>query len=162
LDVAEKALKACRAAISAAAAARTAARQPPVQTLLLSPWPMDIPRKILAVDNEPSVTLSLQFVFTKPRYDLTCVNDGHAALAKLDSDTGPYDVIIVDQKMPKLTGVELVEAIRQRRITSRVIVVSAHLSTEVRQAYEEMGVKVMFGKPFDVQEIRAAIDSPVD
>ena len=119
---------------------------------------MDAPLRILAVDNEPSVTLSLKFVFTAPRYELTCVDSGQAALARLDANADPFDVIIVDQKMPNLSGAELVGAIRQRGITSKIIAVSAHLSSEVREAYARMDVHEMFSKPFDVAELRSAVD----
>jgi DNA-binding response OmpR family regulator len=119
---------------------------------------MDAPMRILAVDNEPSVTFSLKFVFTAPRYELTCVDSGQAALTKLDGNSDPYDVIIVDQKMPNLSGAELVGAIRQRGITSKIIAVSAHLSSEVREAYARMDVHEMFSKPFNVAELRSAVD----
>jgi two-component system response regulator (stage 0 sporulation protein F) len=119
---------------------------------------MDAPHRILAVDNEPSVTISLRFVFAGPRYEVTCVHSGHAALAKLDVSSDFYDVIIVDQKMPNLTGVELVKEIRKRGITSDIIVVAANLSPEVREAYEQMDVHVMFLKPFNVDELRSAVD----
>jgi CheY-like chemotaxis protein len=119
---------------------------------------MDVPLKILAVDNEPSVTLSLMYVFAGPRYEVTCVENGDAALARLDANSGQYHVIIVDQKMPNLTGVELVDAIRKRRILSKIIVLSAHLSPEVREAYERMDVHVMFRKPFNVHQLRTAVD----
>lgn len=119
---------------------------------------MDAPLRILAVDNEPSVTLSLRFVFAGPRYEVTCVDSGAAALAKLDANWDLYDVIIVDEKMPHLTGAELVSAIRKRGITGKIIVVSAHLSSEIREAYERMDVHVMFSKPFNVEELRSAVD----
>jgi two-component system capsular synthesis sensor histidine kinase RcsC len=130
---------------------------PPVRTLLLL-MAMEAPLRILAVDNEPSVTLSFRYVFTGPRYELTCVDSGHAALAKLDANWDLYDIIIVDEKMPKLTGLELVSAIRQRGINGRIIVVSAHLSPDIREAYERLSVQFMFGKPFNVEELRSAID----
>jgi DNA-binding response OmpR family regulator len=85
------------------------------------------------------------------------VDSGHAALARLDANFDLYDVIIVDEKMPKLTGVELVTAIRQRGINGKIIVVSAHLSQEVREAYAQMGVQAMFAKPFNVEELRATV-----
>ena len=119
---------------------------------------MDAALKILAVDNEPSVTLSLRYIFPGPRYELTGVEDGLDALARLNADSDRYDVIIVDQKMPHLTGVELVSAIRERGIPGKIIVVSAHISSEIREAYEQMDVHVMFGKPFDVRELRSAVD----
>ena len=119
---------------------------------------MGSPVKILAVDNEPSVTLSLRYVFAGPRYDVTCVQSGNAALARLDVSSDVYDVIIVDQKMPNLTGLELVGAIRKRGATGKIIVVSAHLTSEVREAYARMDVNVMFSKPFNVDELRLAVD----
>jgi CheY-like chemotaxis protein len=119
---------------------------------------MEAPLRILAVDNEPSVILSLRFVFSEARYELTCVGDGNAALARLDANSDLYDVIIVDEKMPHLTGVELVSAIRQRGINGKIIVVSANLSPEIREAYERMDVHVMFSKPFNVDELRSAVE----
>src|SRR5476651_651624 len=74
----------------------------PVRRLLIALWAMDAPFRILTVDNEPSVTLSLKFLFAGPRYEVLCVADGHAALAKLEATPDPYDLIIVDQKMPSL------------------------------------------------------------
>jgi CheY-like chemotaxis protein len=130
---------------------------PPVQTLLLFGRTMEAPLRILAVDNEPSVTLSMRLVFSDPRYELTCADSGNAALARLDANSDLYDVIIVDQKMPNLTGLELVGAIRKRGINGKIIVVSAHLTSEIREAYEQMDVHVMFSKPFNVDELRSAV-----
>jgi len=114
--------------------------------------------RILAVDNEPSVTFSLRYIFTGSRYQFSAVENGDAALARLDAGSERYDIIIVDQKMPHMTGVELVEQMRKRGINSKIMVVSAHLSSEVRAAYERMDVHVMFPKPFDVGELRSAVD----
>ncbi len=114
--------------------------------------------RILAVDNEPSVAFSLRYIFTGPRYEISAVENGDAALARLDSGSEQYDIIIVDQKMPHMTGVELVEEMRKRGITSKIMVVSAHLSSEVRAAYERMDVHVMFPKPFDVSQLRSAVE----
>jgi DNA-binding response OmpR family regulator len=119
---------------------------------------MDAPLRILAVDNEPMVGLSLRYVFGDPRYELTCAESGAAALANLDANPEPYDVIIVDQKMPNLSGVELVGAIRKRGLNGKIMVLSAHLSSEVRADYARMDVHETFDKPFDVGELRSAVD----
>ena len=114
--------------------------------------------RILAVDNEPSVTFSLRHIFNAPRYDLSAVENGDAALARLDSGSECYDIIIVDQKMPHMTGDELVSEMRKRGVTSKIMVLSAHISSEVRATYERMDVHVMFPKPFDVGQLRSAVD----
>jgi len=113
--------------------------------------------RILTVDDEASVTLSLKFVFPGPRYEVRCVASGDAALASLEANENPYDVIIVDQKMPNLSGVELVEAIRQRGIPGEVIVLSAHLTSEMRAEYERLNVHKIFPKPFDLNELREVV-----
>lgn len=118
---------------------------------------MEAALRILAVDNEPSVTLSMRYLFDGPRYAIATVSDGDAALALLGASPDPFDVIIVDQKMPHLSGLELVTEIRRRGIGAKIIVVSAHLSPEIREAYEGLDVHVMFTKPFDIQMLRAAV-----
>ena len=114
--------------------------------------------RILAVDNEPAVTFSLRYIFTGPRYEVIAVENGDAALARFDSCSEHYDIIIVDQKMPHMSGVELVEQLRRRGVDSKIMVLSAHISSEVRAAYERMDVHVMFPKPFDVGALKSAVD----
>jgi CheY-like chemotaxis protein len=119
---------------------------------------VDAALNILAVDNEASVTVSLRYIFAGPRYELTGVESGVEALARLDANPDRYNVIIVDQKMPHLTGIELVSAIKQRGFPGTIMVLSVQLSPEIREAYERMDVHVMFGKPFDVPALRSAVD----
>ena len=126
---------------------------------MLSPAGISNGLHILAIDNEPSVTTSLGFVFGPPRYRLNTVASGEAALAALASAAEPFDVIIVDQKMPNLTGAELVAALRERGVKSRIIVLSAHVTNEVRKTYKDLGVQAIFEKPFDVAHLRAAVDT---
>ncbi len=121
---------------------------------------MAVPFRILAVDDEPAVAFSLRHVFAGPRYEVLSVEDGSAALAKLDDRSEHYDAIIVDQKMPNLTGLELVSAIRERGIPGKIIVLSAQLTTELREAFLRMDVDAIFLKPFDIEELRSAVITP--
>jgi DNA-binding response OmpR family regulator len=118
--------------------------------------------RILAIDNEPSVTTSLGFVFGPPGYRLVTVASGEAALAALEAAAEPFDVLIVDQKLPNLTGAQLVAALRERGVKSRIIVLSARVNDEVRQTYEDLGVQTFFEKPFDIAQLRAAVDGHPD
>jgi DNA-binding response OmpR family regulator len=114
--------------------------------------------KILAVDDNPSITGCMPFIFAAPLYEVTSATDGDDALAKLKAEPNSYDVIIVDQKMPRLNGVELVQGIREQGITGKIVVLSSHLSPEIRDAYERAGVQVIIDKPFDVGKLRSAVD----
>lgn len=119
------------------------------------------PFRILTVDNEPSVLCSLKFVFSAPRFEVTSAESGAAALACLAPGTAPYDVIIVDQKMPSLTGAELVAEMRKRGVAGKVIVLSAHVSPAVRETYDELQVHAILTKPFDLTELRSAVEAVV-
>lgn len=116
--------------------------------------------RILTVDDEPAVAFSLRQVFSGPRYEVLSVSDGYAALAKLDDKSQHYDAIIVDQKMPRLTGLQLVDAIRQRSVPGKIIVLSAQLTSEIRSAYERLEVDAILMKPFDIEELRSAVIDP--
>ena len=123
---------------------------------------MGVPYRILTVDNEPSVAVSLKYVFAGPRFEVSGAESGPAALAMLAAHSDPYDLIIVDQKMPNLTGVELVDAIRKRGIPGDIIVLSAHILPEIREAYERLNVLAIFPKPFDLEELRSAVNHLAD
>ncbi len=119
---------------------------------------MNAPFRILAVDNEYSVTTSLKYVFTGSRFEVLSVESGAAALDRLKNLGDRYDLIIVDQKMPNLSGVELVDEIRKRGIPGEIIVLSAHVSSELREAYERMKVHAILPKPFDLDVLRSTVD----
>ncbi len=118
--------------------------------------------KILTVDDNPSITGSMPFIFAGPLYQVTSATDGDDALAKLKTNPNGYDVIIVDQKMPHVSGIELVQEMKERGIAGRILVLSAHLSPEIRDAYDRMGVQVLMDKPFDVEELRSAVSGSAD
>ncbi len=119
---------------------------------------MDEARKILAIDDNPSIRSSMQFIFPSPRYEVTAAEDVDEALVRLRTSPDQYDVIIVDQKMPRLTGLDLVQEIRQRGITGKIMVLSAHLTPEIREAYEQMEVELLLDKPFDIHKLRSELD----
>jgi DNA-binding response OmpR family regulator len=114
--------------------------------------------KILAVDDEPSLTASLHDIFESPHYELTSARDGNDALILLSADPAPYDVIITDNNMPHISGVELVRELRERSFSGKIIVLSGHLSSEVRETYVRMNVDAILDKPVDIHELRETLN----
>jgi CheY-like chemotaxis protein len=100
----------------------------------------------------------MRFIFGGSGYEVTEAETGVEALAKIDADPERFDVIIIDQKMPRLTGVELVHEIRKRPYAGKIMVLSAHLSPDIRNAYEALDVDVMMDKPFDINDLRQLLD----
>ena len=101
------------------------------------------------------------FVFAKPRYQFNYIENPVDALKIVEGQSHPYDVIIVDQQMPELSGLEFVRELRKRGISAKIVIVAAVLPADARMAYEQMGVKSIFSKPFDVIQLRSAVDSLV-
>jgi DNA-binding response OmpR family regulator len=100
----------------------------------------------------------MRFIFESPRYQVTSAQDGNDALSQLAADPNTYDVVITDNNMPNVSGVELVQKLRERSFAGKIMVLSAHLSSDLRKAYKEMAVDAMIDKPFDVQELRKTLD----
>src|SRR5437763_16376443 len=89
---------------------------------------------------------------------ITDACDGWMALMKIGAAAKPFDVIITDHRMPRMNGLELVRRLRVRQFTGKIIVLSAYLTKENIQAYEELEVDMMLAKPFDVVELQLAMD----
>jgi len=117
------------------------------------------PLNILSVDDEFRVAHALAFTLSNPDRKLTLAFSADEALAKLNEHSESFDVVIVDHKMPKMSGIELVRRLRGENFGGRIIVLSAHLTDENRGAYAELNVDTMLSKPFDVYELREVVDN---
>ena len=112
---------------------------------------------ILTVDDELPVALSMRFALGGPARTLASAGDGAEALAQIEAQKPPFDLVITDNNMPRVNGLELVRQLREQEFGGKIIVVSAHLSDEVTRAYEEMKVDRLLPKPFDLSELRNAV-----
>jgi CheY-like chemotaxis protein len=114
--------------------------------------------KILTVDDDPAIAACLSFVLKSPRYQLTSARNGREALARLSAAEEPYDIIITDNQMPQLSGVELVQALREQNFAGKIMVLSGQLTPESRDAFTRMKVDAILDKPFDNYELRNRLD----
>ncbi len=83
--------------------------------------------------------------------------NGWEALIKVGATARPFDVVITDHRMPRMTGLELVRQLRAQNFGGKILVVSGHLSDEDIRAYEELSVDMMMSKPFDFDELQQAM-----
>ena len=114
---------------------------------------------ILAVDDEFGVGHALAFALSNPARQLTLAVSADEALARVTDHSQPFDVVIIDHKMPKVSGIELIRRLHGVNFGGKILVLSAHLTDENRRAYTELKVDTMLTKPFDVQELRDVIDT---
>jgi len=114
--------------------------------------------RILTVEDEPAVTHMLALLLGGPSAKITKACDGWIALMKIAAAAQPFDVIITDHRMPRMNGLDLVRRLRVRKFAGKIIVLSAYLTKENIQAYEELQVDMMLAKPFDIGELQLAMD----
>lgn len=115
------------------------------------------PLDILLAEDERSVAFSIVFVLKTDGHNVQVVADGWQALASVNVEPDRFGLLITDHSMPGMTGVELIQRLREESFHGKVMVLSAHLSPENRAAYEALAVDAMVSKPFDVHELRATI-----
>ena len=118
---------------------------------------MSDPLRILVVEDEKAVAHMIALVLGGPTSQISKARNGWEALIKIGATAQPFDVIITDHRMPRMTGLQLVHRLRGQNFGGKILVLSAHLSDEVIDAYRNLGVDMMMTKPFDFDELQDAM-----
>jgi DNA-binding response OmpR family regulator len=84
--------------------------------------------RILIVDDEANIRLTLSALLQRAGYDITPAENGREAVALLERQN--FDLMLVDLKMPEMDGMRVVAAARQRQPDLAIIVLTGHGSLE--------------------------------
>jgi DNA-binding NtrC family response regulator len=106
--------------------------------------------KTLVVDDEELIRWSLQNALKNEGFSVELASSVDDALELLEKSE--YDIVITDYKMPGLSGLELLDKIREKGISPIVIVISAYLSHSTVKEANEKGVFRCVGKPFGIED----------
>ena len=118
-----------------------------------------VPR-ILVVDDEPSMQDFLEILLQRDGYDVVTCASAESALVALESDD--FDLVISDIRMPGISGVELLERIRQLDSEALVVLITAHDSTESAVEAMKRGAYDYLTKPFSVDEISLIVEKALE
>jgi DNA-binding response OmpR family regulator len=120
---------------------------------------MDVPRKVLIVDDEPNILTALEFLFRRSGYDVRLAADGAEALQQVDA--WRPDVMLLDIMMPVKNGYEVCQAVRERPDLAglKIVMLSAKGSEAEINKGLSLGADRYVTKPFSTQELLAAIDT---
>ena len=113
--------------------------------------------KILIVDDEPNIVISLEFLMKKEGFEVAVANDGEEALAKVASFNP--DLMLLDVMMPKKSGFEVCEALRadpQRTGLQIVMLTAKGRDTEVAKGLA-LGADAYVTKPFSTKDLVAKV-----
>jgi DNA-binding response OmpR family regulator len=118
---------------------------------------MSDPLKILVVEDEKALAHMIAMVLGGPAAKVARAANGWEALIRIGATDRPFDVVVTDHRMPRMTGLELVRRLKKKSFGGKILVLSAHLSEEDIRAYEELNVDMMMTKPFDFDELQQAM-----
>lgn len=98
-------------------------------------------RPLLVADDEPDIRLMLRTVLRAQGWKVQEASSGLEALELCRN--GTFDAVILDQKMPGLTGAETAQQLRSEGYVLPIILYSAYLTQEVERLAAEVGIEAV-------------------
>lgn len=114
-------------------------------------------RRILLVDDDPSILKITKLYLTKNGYVVEEASDGIAALNRITSES--YDMVVLDLMLPKMDGWEVCRQLRSSNNNTPIIMLTARSEVHERIEGLRMGADDYLIKPFDPNELLARMDS---
>lgn len=103
---------------------------------------------ILYTEDDPDSRDLMQFLFTQSGYEIMCADNGPEALQLAKHEQ--FDIFLIDNWMPDLTGVELTRCIREFNQTTPILFFSGAAHEAARQAALDAGAQGYVTKPPDI------------
>lgn len=112
---------------------------------------------ILVADDEKATLISVAFVLRHCGYHVETVTNGGEALHRLKTDGTKYRILITDHSMRPISGLELVAELKALDYRGKIVVLSSHLTGDLRESYQSLGAHCFINKPFDLADLRKAV-----
>ena len=117
---------------------------------------MTTPKRILAVDDEPSMRRLLEISLRQAGYQPLQAANGREALEILRKET--VDMVVSDLHMPSMDGLKLLETMRKEGLETPFIMVTAQGEVSTAVAAMKLGASDYILRPFDLETLELAID----
>jgi two-component system, response regulator, stage 0 sporulation protein F len=114
-----------------------------------------VKEKILIVDDQFGIRILLNEVFQKEGYQTFQAANGVQALDIVKQHSP--DLVLLDMKIPGMDGIEILKRMKQIDADIRVIIMTAYGELDMIQEAKDLGALTHFAKPFDIDDIRAAV-----
>jgi two-component system nitrogen regulation response regulator NtrX len=116
--------------------------------------------KILIVDDEKAIRRTLKEILEYEKYEIDEAEDGEIGLTKIEKNN--YDVVVLDVKMPKKDGLEVLTEMQQKGIDTPVIVLSGHGNIETAVEAVKKGAFDYIPKPPDLNRLLITVRNAMD
>ncbi len=114
-----------------------------------------MPKRLVIVDDDPSVARMLTLLFEQARYRVRCAGDLAGARRVLDLPA-PVDAVILDRGLPDGDGLTLCRAIKAARPALPVVILTAE--AEARALAGSCGADAFVTKPFEPDDLLALVE----
>jgi two-component system NtrC family sensor kinase len=111
--------------------------------------------RALVVDDEASVRSFCRSVLERMGFAVTVCESGTEALQLLDGES--FDLLLIDLRMPNISGADVLQRIRWRSAELAIIVITGHASVEETARTTLLGAQGILLKPFTIDELRAVV-----
>ncbi len=114
-------------------------------------------KKILIVDDEPNIVMTLEYAFKKQGFEVYIARDGTEALDILEQNVP--NVVLLDIMMPNVDGYQTLEFIKSQEMleTVKVVFLTAKNKASDMEKGLKMGADKYLTKPFSVKKIGSEI-----
>jgi DNA-binding response OmpR family regulator len=111
--------------------------------------------RILIVDDEPNVRLVFRTALESSGYSIITAADGEQALQRLGNET--VDLVLLDLQMPGMSGMDVLEGIRNAKLDVPVVIVTAHGNVPNAVQAMKLGAIDFLTKPITPEILRAVV-----
>lgn len=113
--------------------------------------------KVLVVEDDRTVGQFVKRGLEEQLMQVDLVDEGNEALSR--ASQGPYDLIVLDLRLPGLSGVEVLRTLRDRGITTPVLVLTAQDVVDSKVQVLRLGADDYVTKPFAFEELLARVEA---
>lgn len=111
--------------------------------------------KILVIDDEKVVCESCKKVLAEEGYEVTTSTDGAEGLDQ--ATKGEFDAVLLDLRMPRKSGLEVLQGIREQKPQTAVVMITAYPTADSAVESMRLGARDYLLKPFTPDELRAKV-----
>jgi DNA-binding NtrC family response regulator len=114
-----------------------------------------MPPRILIADDQPGVTDALESALTAHGYSVKSVPDGVAAINAFIDE--PFDVALLDVKMPNVGGFGVLKFIRKYHPATQVVIITSYGDAQHANEANMLGAAAFVAKPYDIADILTTV-----
>lgn len=111
--------------------------------------------KVMVVEDEGDVRNLYSVILRASGYEVVEAIDGQDALEKFQQS--PCDMVVTDMNMPRMSGLELIKALRVNYPKVHIILITGYGTSEIEKRAFELGSNEYIPKPFEIADLQGRV-----